>query len=298
MSEILRLENVSYIYSRRTPYEKKALDGIDLSFEKGSVTGIIGHTGSGKSTLVRLLNGLERPTEGRVFFNGEDIWKKPREIGRLRFRIGLVMQYPEYQLFEETVGRDIAYGPKNMKLPQAEIDRRVAESAATVGLSEDVLEMPPFDLSGGRKRRAAIAGVMAMEPEVLILDEPAAGLDPEGRNRVFDAVERYRVDKNATVIIVSHSMEEMAARCDRLVILCGGRIAASGMASDIFGDPGKLISAGLELPQVGTLAMLLEGNGLPLGRPVTTVGEAADAIAALLDAHGFPPLATGKEGSA
>lgn len=298
MSEILRLENVSYIYSRRTPYEKKALDGIDLSFEKGSVTGIIGHTGSGKSTLVRLLNGLERPTEGRVFFNGEDIWKKPREIGRLRFRIGLVMQYPEYQLFEETVGRDIAYGPKNMKLPQAEIDRRVAESAATVGLSEDVLEMPPFDLSGGRKRRAAIAGVMAMEPEVLILDEPAAGLDPEGRNRVFDAVERYRVEKNATVIIVSHSMEEMAARCDRLVILCGGRIAASGMASDIFGDPGKLISAGLELPQVGTLAMLLEGNGLPLGRPVTTVGEAADAIAALLDAHGFPPLATGKEGSA
>ncbi|MBP5173874.1 MAG: energy-coupling factor transporter ATPase [Clostridia bacterium] len=298
MSEILRLENVSYIYSRRTPYEKKALDGIDLSFEKGSVTGIIGHTGSGKSTLVRLLNGLERPTEGRVFFNGEDIWKKPREIGRLRFRIGLVMQYPEYQLFEETVGRDIAYGPKNMKLPQAEIDRRVAESAATVGLSEDVLEMPPFDLSGGRKRRAAIAGVMAMEPEVLILDEPAAGLDPEGRNRVFDAVERYRVEKNATVIIVSHSMEEMAARCDRLVILCGGRIAASGMASDIFGDPGKLISAGLELPQVGTLAMLLEGNGLPLGRPVTTVGEAADAIAALLDAHGFPPRATGKEGSA
>ena len=298
MSEILRLENVSYIYSRRTPYEKKALDGIDLSFEKGSVTGIIGHTGSGKSTLVRLLNGLERPTEGRVFFNGEDIWKKPREIGRLRFRIGLVMQYPEYQLFEETVGRDIAYGPKNMKLPQAEIDRRVAESAATVGLSEDVLEMPPFDLSGGRKRRAAIAGVMAMEPEVLILDEPAAGLDPEGRNRVFDAVERYRVEKNATVIIVSHTKEEMAARCDRLVILCGGRIAASGMASDIFGDPGKLISAGLELPQVGTLAMLLEGNGLPLGRPVTTVGEAADAIAALLDAHGFPPLATGKEGSA
>ncbi|MCQ2427985.1 MAG: energy-coupling factor transporter ATPase [Clostridia bacterium] len=282
MSDIITLENITYVYSPGTPYEKKALDNISVSFEKGTVTGIIGHTGSGKSTLVRLLNGLERPSSGRVLLDGEDIWLKPKSIGKIRFRVGLVMQYPEYQLFEETVRKDIAFGPKNMKLPEDEIERRVRETAKTVGLSEEVLDMAPFDLSGGRKRRAAIAGVMAMTPEVLILDEPAAGLDPEGRKKVFDAISAYKEEHGATVIIVSHSMEDMAERCDRLCILNNGRIAAYGNSGDIFGDPSVLIGAGLDVPEITAVAYKLSERGLKLGKAVFTVSDAAEAVAEIL----------------
>ena len=293
MSEIIRLESVSYIYGKGTPYEKLALDAVDLSFEKGSVTGIIGRTGSGKSTLVKLLNGLERPAFGTVFFEGENIWKRPREIGKLRFKVGLVMQYPEYQLFEETVRKDIAFGPKNMKLPEDEIERRVLEAAKTVGLSEDTLDKAPFDLSGGRKRRVAIAGVMAMQPDLLVLDEPAAGLDPEGRKKVFDAIDRYRTERGATVIIVSHSMDDMAVWCDRLVILSEGRVAGTGTAREIFGDPGLIRSSGLDLPQVGVLADLLEDRGLKLSGTVTTVPEAVSAISELFLSRGVTPTTKG-----
>jgi len=289
MSVIIKLENISYVYSPGTPFEKRALDKIDLEIEKGSVTGIIGHTGSGKSTLVRLLNGLERPSEGTVYLDGENIWKKPKQIGKIRFRVGLVMQYPEYQLFEETVRKDIAFGPKNMKLSAEEIEKRVSDCAKTVGLSEDVLEMAPFDLSGGRKRRAAIAGVMAMYPEVLILDEPAAGLDPEGRKKVFDAIDEYRRERGATIIIVSHSMEDMADRCDDLVILNNGRIAASGKSSDIFGNPSILTGAGLDVPQISAVASLLAKRGKRLDKTVYTVKDAADGYEKLLKGKGILP---------
>ena len=278
MSEILRLENVSYIYSRRTPYEKKALDGIDLSFEKGSVTGIIGHTGSGKSTLVRLLNGLERPTEGRVFFNGEDIWKKPREIGRLRFRIGLVMQYPEYQLFDETVGRDIGFALRNKGVPEETIKEKVIEAAERVGLSPSLLSKSPFDLSGGQRRRAAIAGVLVMDPEVLVLDEPAAGLDPRGRAEILGYLYRYRETNGATVILVSHSMEDMAQYCDRVVVMREGEIYAEGTTDEIFSDPDRLFAAGMDVPEVMKIAMELKKRGISLDGKLYTVEGVRDAV--------------------
>lgn len=213
MSKII-VENVSYVYSAKTPFEAKALDDVSISIEKNKITGIIGHTGSGKSTLVQMFNGLIRPTKGKILLDGEDIWAKPREIGKIRFRVGLVMQYPEYQLFEETVRADIAFGPRNMGLPEEEITRRVEESLTFVGLDASVLDKSPFDLSGGQKRRVAIAGVMAMNPEVLVLDEPAAGLDPLGRNSIFGGIRKYAEATGASVVIVSHSMEDMARYCD------------------------------------------------------------------------------------
>ncbi len=282
MSEKIRLENVNFIYGAGTPYETRALKDVSFSLEAGSMTGLIGHTGSGKTTLVRLLNGLERPASGRVLLDGADIWEKPREIGRIRFRVGIVMQYPEYQLFEETVGKDIAFGPKNMKLPADEIERRVFESARTVGLSEDDLGKSPFDLSGGQKRRVAIAGVMAMDPEVLILDEPAAGLDPEGREIVFSSIEKYRREKNATVLIVSHSMEDVAERCGGLLILGHGQLIKSGSVDEVFGNPEELKAAGLDVPQLTYLGLLLERRGIKLDRSVYTLGNTADAVASLL----------------
>ena len=230
----IRLEDISYVYSAGTPYEKHALDNINLDIRAGVITGVIGHTGSGKSTLMQLLNGLERPTAGKVYLDGVDIWEQPKKISAVRFRVGLVMQYPEYQLFEETVEKDIAFGPRNMGLSDDEIARRVAEAAGFVGLAPELMKKSPFDLSGGEKRRVAIAGVMAMTPEVLVLDEPAAGLDPVGRSTIFDAVERYRAGTGATVIIVSHSMEDMARICDDVVVLSGGRIIMTGSTSEVF----------------------------------------------------------------
>ncbi len=278
MSAKIELKNVTYAYGRGTPFEVVALDNVDLKIHAGLVTGIIGHTGSGKSTLVRLLNGLEKPESGSVLLDGEDIWAKPKEIGKVRFRVGLVMQYPEYQLFEETVATDIAFGPKNMGLPEDEIKRRVAEYAALVGISSSELEKSPFDLSGGQKRRAAIAGVMAMEPEVLVLDEPAAGLDPEGKRLILGAVREYALRRKATVVIVSHSMEDMAALCDRVVVVSKGKILCDGTRDEVFGAADLLISSGLDIPELTRVAMLLAKRGYKTDKTVYTLNDAAEEI--------------------
>ncbi len=274
----LELRDVSYVYGGGTPFEANALKNINLKIETGSITGIIGHTGSGKSTLVRLFNGLERPTLGEVLLDGENIWNEPKRIGKVRFRVGLVMQYPEYQLFEETVKADIAFGPKNMGLPQKEIDERVIKYSTLVGLDLKVLEKSPFELSGGQKRRVAIAGIMAMKPEILVLDEPAAGLDPEGRNNIFDAIDEYRKTENATVIIVSHSMEDMSERCDRIAVLCKGEMIAEGNTDQIFSDPRLLIDAGLDVPEITRIAMLLAERGYKADKPIYTVDHAVEYI--------------------
>jgi energy-coupling factor transport system ATP-binding protein len=278
MNKKIELQSVSYVYGERTPFEITALKNVNLNIEAGSVTGIIGHTGSGKSTLVRLLNGLERPASGKVLLDGVDIWEKPKEIGKVRYRVGLVMQYPEYQLFEETVAADIAYGPKNMGLDEEAVEERVKKYAALVGLSEEDLQKSPFELSGGQKRRAAIAGIMAMKPDVLVLDEPAAGLDPVGRNLIFDAIEEYRAVEGATIIIVSHSMEDMAVRCHRVVVMSDGQVVADGTRDEVFSDADKLVSVGLDVPEITKLAALLASRGFDFGKTVYTVEDAADVI--------------------
>ncbi len=277
------LENVTFAYNPGTPLEKRALENISLCFERGKVTGIAGHTGSGKSTIVRLLNGLEKPNGGRVLLDGEDIWANPKKIGKIRFRVGLVMQYPEYQLFEETVRADISYGPRRMGLDDEEINRRVIDSAAICGVSESDLDRSPFELSGGQKRRAAIAGIMAMRPEVLVLDEPAAGLDPEGRSVIFGAVLRYMREYDASVIIVSHSMENMAEYCDNIAVLRQGKLELSGKKEDIFSQPELLIKAGLDVPEITSLAMKLEERGIRVSNSVFTVGYTADKLSALFE---------------
>ena len=278
----LTLEHVSYIYGEKTPFEMKALDDVCLSVREGSVTGIIGHTGSGKSTLVQLLNGLEKPHSGRVLLGGEDIWAKPKEIRKIRFRVGLVMQYPEYQLFEETIKADIAFGPRNMGLAEEEIAERVSEAAAFVGLDEQTLEKSPFDLSGGQKRRAAIAGVMAMRPEVLVLDEPAAGLDPRGRDTILKGVREYGRKTGSTVIIVSHSMEDMATYCDDIIVMARGKVFLSGSRDEVFAHASALTEVGLDVPQVTRLAMLLRERGVPIPDSIYTVDALRDALRPLL----------------
>lgn len=278
MAAKIELKHVTYAYGRGTPFEVVALDNVDLEIHPGLVTGIIGHTGSGKSTLVRLFNGLEKPESGNVLLDGKDIWENPKEIGKVRFRVGLVMQYPEYQLFEETVAADIAFGPKNMGLPNDEIKRRIAEYAALVGITEAETKKSPFDLSGGQKRRAAIAGVMAMEPEVLVLDEPAAGLDPEGKRLILGAVREYADRRKATVIIVSHSMEDMAELCDRVVVVSNGKILCNGTRDEVFSAAELLISSGLDVPELTRVAMLLAEKGYKTEKTVYTLEDATEEI--------------------
>ncbi len=280
MSKI-KVENVSYIYSKGTPFEMTALDNVSIEIKKRTVTGIIGHTGSGKSTLVQMFNGLIRPMSGRILLDGEDIWAKPRDIGKVRFRVGLVMQYPEYQLFEDTVREDISFGPRNMGLEKEEIELRVKEAAELVGLDPDMLDKSPFDLSGGQKRRAAIAGVMAMCPEVLVLDEPAAGLDPAGRNSIFDGIKKYAEVTGAAVIIVSHSMDDMAKYCEELVVLSHSRVVMSGDRKAVFSRPDELESIGLGVPQITRLVMLLREKGIDIPPDIYTVDEAEMALAKL-----------------
>ena len=282
MENIIELRNVGYVYSAGTPFESAALTDINLNIVKGTVTGIIGHTGSGKSTLVRLFNALEKPTNGSVIFDGKDVWAEIKDIRSMRFAVGLVMQYPEYQLFEETVSKDIAFGPKNMGLPQDEIDNRVLHYSELVGLAPEVLEKSPFELSGGQKRRVAIAGIMAMKPKILVLDEPAAGLDPEGRQVIFDAIEQYRRTENATVIIVSHSMEDMAERCDRIAVLGNGRLLAEGDVDQVFSSPQILLDAGLDVPEITRISMLLKAHGVDLGDSIYKVEQASELIARLI----------------
>ena len=274
----LRLENIVYRYSPNTPFEVRALDNVSLDIHRGVLTGLIGHTGSGKSTLVQLFNGLTKPDSGRVLLDGRDIWEDPKKIGAVRFRVGLVMQYPEYQLFEETVAADIAFGPRNMGLSDAEIQERVAESVAFVGLAPDVLEKSPFDLSGGQKRRVAIAGIMAMRPEVLVLDEPAAGLDPQGRHTIFEGIRDYNRRTGCTVIIVSHSMEDMARYCDDVVVMARARVLMAGTRDEIFARADELEEVGLDIPQITKLAVLLRRGGIPLPQGLYTTDAAEDAL--------------------
>ena len=264
MSDILTLEGVSFVYGKNTPFEKVALDNVSVSFGKGRITGLIGHTGSGKSTLVNLLNGLYKPTSGRVLLDGVDIWEKPKEIASVRYRVGLVMQYPEYQLFDETVRADIGFAPRNLGLSEEEVDRRVAEAVAFTGIPEDLLDRSPFELSGGQKRRVAIAGVMAMGAGVLVLDEPAAGLDPRGRREILDGVRAYAKKNGLTVILVSHSMEDMALYCDNVIVMNRGRVYASGTVDAVFSDADGLMDIGLNVPMVARIAAALRKKGIPL----------------------------------
>ncbi len=282
MSEIIRIQDVSFSYGASTPFETAALQDISVGFEKGKITGLIGHTGSGKSTLVQLLNGLIRPESGQVFLDGVDIWEKPKEITSVRFRVGLVMQYPEYQLFAETVREDIAFGPKNMNLSDEEIDSRVREAAAFVGLTEEMLDKSPFDLSGGQQRRAAIAGVVAMRPEVLVLDEPAAGLDPRGRRQILSGLAEYGRKSGSTVIFVSHSMEDMAHYCDNVVVMDHARILMQGSVSEVFSHSEELEAAGLDIPQVAKIATALRQRGIALSGDLYTVDGVKNALLSLL----------------
>ena len=269
----IELKGVSYLYGGKTPFEKKALNNINAKIEAGSITGLIGHTGSGKSTLVQLLNGLLKPSEGQVLLDGRDIWENPKKMRALRFKVGLVFQYPEYQLFEESVELDIAFGPKNMGLSEEEVKKRVHDAAKFCGLDGKLLSKSPFELSGGQKRRVAIAGVMAMTPEVLILDEPAAGLDPQGRSDIFGGICEYRRKTGATVVIVSHSMEDIARYCDRVLVMVGGQVYADGNCDEIFRRADELESIGLSIPQIARLVRMLKEQGIDLGDDLYTVGD-------------------------
>ena len=262
MEPILEVRNICYTYSAGTPFEHRALDNVSFRLSRGEFLGVIGHTGSGKSTLMQQMNGLLKPTSGQVLLDGTDIWSDKKFTRQARFRVGLVFQYPEYQLFEETVYQDIAYGPKNMGLDEKEIDRRVKSVAELVGISESQLKSSPFDLSGGQKRRAAIAGVMAMEPEVLILDEPTAGLDPIGRKEILDQIQRYRDTHNAAIVMVSHSMEDVARLTDRLLVLCGSRLVMDGTPAEIFTHAQELVEMGLSIPAVTQVFLRLQKLGL------------------------------------
>ena len=275
---IVELKDINFVYGRKTPYEIKALDNINLAIEENCITGIIGHTGSGKSTLIQLFNGLIRADSGTVYLDGRDIWEKPKEIKRVRFEVGMVMQYPEYQLFADTVKEDIAFGPKNMGLNQTEIEERILKSIEFCGLKEDMLEKSPFDLSGGQKRRVALAGVMAMNPKVLILDEPAAGLDPKGRREILGGIKEYQRKSGTTVIIVSHSMEDMAMYCDRAVVMSHGSVVTHGTCKEVFSQHQLLLEVGLDVPEITGIVLALRRRGVEIPDDIYTVDGAVEAI--------------------
>ena len=277
------LRGVSYVYSEHTPFCKVAVDKIDISFEEKLVTGIIGHTGSGKSTVSQLLNGLLKPTAGVVEVDGKNIWAEPKKIRQVRFSVGLVFQYPEYQLFEETCYKDIAFGPKNMGLDEKEIDQRVREAAEIVGISEELFDKSPFDLSGGQKRRIAIAGIMAMRPKILILDEPAAGLDPRGRDEILSRIVEYRKKTDTTVIMISHSMEDMAVYCDKILVMSDSKPYMYGTPSEVFGRAADLESVGLTVPQVTKMMLLLAEKGFDVRTDIYTVAQAKAEIERLME---------------
>ena len=281
MKSIMRVENLTHTYGENTPFCRSAVKDVNMEILEGEFLGIIGHTGSGKSTLIQHLNGLLRPTGGRILLGDRDIWAEPKKIREVRFRVGLVFQYPEYQLFEESVYKDIAFGPKNMGLDEREIDRRVRDSAAFAGLEEDLLEKSPFDLSGGQKRRVAIAGVIAMEPEVLILDEPSAGLDPAGRKSLLENIRAYHKEKGTTVVMVSHSMDEVAENVDRIVVLADAGVVMSGTPHEVFSRAQELIDVGLNVPQVTQVAMELVRRGIEIDPAVYTVADLRSALSAL-----------------
>lgn len=279
---ILEVSHVTHTYGRGTPFKTEALHDVSVGFERGLITGLIGHTGSGKSTLVQMLNGLIKPDEGEVRLDGVNIWDKPKEIRSVRFRVGLVMQYPEYQLFDETVERDIGFAPRNQGLDEVAVRLRVEEAANFVGLTREMLAKSPFDLSGGQKRRAAIAGILAMHPDVLVLDEPAAGLDPRGRREILGGLTRFRDETGTTVILVSHSMEDMATYCDRVVVMNRGEVFATGTTEEVFCRAEELSAVGLDIPQISHVAEGLIARGVPLGGKLYTVAGVRDALLPLL----------------
>ena len=279
---ILTVENLTHTYGAHSPFEKHAVRDVSLEIQEGELLGIIGHTGSGKSTLIQHLNGLLRPHGGRVLLDGTDIWEKPKKIRDVRFRVGMVFQYPEHQLFEDTIYKDIAFGPKNMGLSEEEIDRRVRQAAAYVGLSEALLDKSPFDLSGGEKRRAAIAGVMAMEPQVLILDEPTAGLDPRGREQILSMIQEYRRTRGTTVLLVTHSMEDVARVADRVLVMAEGKVAMLDTVEAVFSRAEELEDIGLTVPAVTKTLMLLQRAGVAVDTAAYTVEATTAQILALL----------------
>ncbi len=278
MTPILETRDLTHTYGVGTPFESDAIQQVNLTFSRGEFVGIIGHTGSGKSTLIQHLNGLLKPTSGDVLLDGRSIWSDKKFTRETRFRVGLVFQYPEYQLFEETVYQDIAFGPKNMGLTKDEIDRRVREAAGFVGIPEENLQKSPFELSGGQKRRVAIAGVIAMEPDVLILDEPTAGLDPVGREGILSNIRAYQAAKNATVIMVSHSMEEIASNVSRLIVMNHGNVAMTGAPREVFARAKELISMGLDIPQITQVFLRLRDMGVGVDTSVYTVEQALESL--------------------
>lgn len=274
----MQIEDLTHTYSAGTPFQRSAVEGLSMTVGAGEFLGVIGHTGSGKSTLIQHLNGLLQPTSGRILLEGKDIWADPKKIRDVRFKVGLVFQYPEYQLFEETVYKDIAFGPKNMGLDAEEIDRRVRDAAAFVGLHETLLDKSPFELSGGQKRRVAIAGVIAMEPKVLILDEPTAGLDPRGREAILAQIRAYHRKRGTTVILVSHSMEEIACNVDRILVLRGSHVYMDGTPRQVFRRASDLEEVGLDVPQATKIALALRRMGLNIDAAVYTVDELEQAL--------------------
>jgi len=280
MTPVVEVKNLNYVYSAGTPFKMDAIKDLSFAINRGETVGIIGHTGSGKSTLVQHLNGLLRPASGTVLVNGADIWEKPKEIRKIRFIIGLVFQYPEYQLFDETVAADIGFGPRNMGLSEEEIAERVKEMAGLVGLNDDLLQKSPFEISGGEKRRAAIAGVLAMHPECVVLDEPTAGLDPNGRALILERIRQYKEQHNATIIMVSHSMEDIAAMCDRVMVLSSGKIVKFGTVAEVYSDSEMLRSIGLNVPAVTQIATRLRERDLPVDADVFTMQDTVKAILA------------------
>ena len=284
MGTILKTEHLTYRYSVGTPFEVAAVQDVNLEIEEGELVAIIGHTGSGKSTLIQHFNGLLKPTEGKIYVDGQDIWESKATLRQSRFTVGLCFQYPEYQLFEETAYKDIAFGPKNMKLSEEEIDRRVRRAAAFTGVTDDMLEKSPFDLSGGEKRRVAIAGVMAMEPKILILDEPTAGLDPHGRDVVLKLIRDYQKETGSTVLIVSHSMEDVAKIATKVLVMNDTRVEFYGTVPETYDRAERLVEIGLDVPQITKIFIGLKEKGIPVRTDVYTVDFGVGALKELL--HG------------
>lgn len=283
---IIDVKDLCFTYGINTPFEKKAVIDLNLSVNEGEVIGLIGHTGSGKSTFVQMLNGLIRPTSGKVFLNGEDIWEKPKEIRKIRFKVGMVFQYPEYQLFDETVYKDISFGPINKGLSGKEVDETVRKAAKFVGLSDELLNQSPFDLSGGEKRRAAIAGVIAMDPDVLVLDEPTAGLDPLGRNLLLSQIMQYHRERKNTIIIVSHSMEDIARIADRVMVINNGKLEMLDTPEKVFSEAERLEEMGLEVPQITKIMLALKEKGYDVPSGILTVEKAFLEVVNLLKKEG------------
>lgn len=283
---VIKTEHLTHLYSQGTSYEQSAVTDVSLEIPDGQMIGIIGHTGSGKSTLIQHFNGLLKPTSGKIYLDGQDIWEKPKEIRQVRFQVGLVFQYPEYQLFEDTVYKDIAFGPKNMGLSEEEVDARVKEAAMFVGIKPHYMEKSPFELSGGQKRRVAIAGVIAMNPEVLILDEPTAGLDPSGRERILGQIKEYQKERKNTVLLVSHSMEDVAKYTQKVLVMNRGKIAMFDDLEKVFSRSREIEAMGLAVPQVSRVFLALGEKGWPVPQNVYTVAGAEKALTTLLAGGG------------